>query len=874
VDVNGTRFHLIKGEDGWRRCREDGQTQDGAFVRLHLDADSQALTLDPQLVLFVSARGRTPLDIGARRGAAVDRFGNWYWIGNDRRQIFWRPEGSKKSQVFWSQARAGVPAPSDEFAPVAAPETAEAELGGLAVTTHHYLVVGDLTGRGLFVFDLHAGGPPMHMLFPRGLDFKPFDMAAAPRGGVWVLDRAHRAYWGLDRNFCVLSEGAQMQEIAPGEQEVFHVEGGTATIHPARRFPRGFELLAEVEDPVAIEALPDGSVLILDSPAYLSTGLDPAPPSRVHHYRLAARLDPPITLAGQVHTVDELTQAAMTELALVGYDFAFVAEDEGGRRGTAYVVEREGNQTVAFGLDFDASPQAAEVRRDFLPMHFFGSRALVAQGAELYYDVLGGDTSNDRAVRWTPLRSIDESRYETTGTLQTYDLDGKERDCVWHRLFLDACIPSESKVEVWTRAHNDKSLLEGVEWQLEPGPYLRGEGAEVPFYNPFPQYDPGEIPENTGTWELLFQQARGRYLQLRLVLTGNGRTTPRLYALRAYYPRFSYPKNYLPGAYLADAGSFSFLERLLANEEGFYSEIEGKVGDVSVLFDARSAPPETLDWLAGWVGVALDPLWADIQKQREEHVRGQLPARRRPFDRRRLFIRFARKLYERRGTPAGIRFALLLLLDPCLEVTLYRLKRAAVRPQQFAAFVEELGRYGLLERYGQPERDGQRRRLSTSLSEEEFEDLLYDYVLSPQRPSKVRVVERYRTRGGRRLQEGDASVQSAGAAAPEGRDAFAHQFSVLVPEALTPEEESMAGRIAELEKPAHTQFDVRRYWDFFRVGETRLGIDTVLGEESRFVEMIIGRTYLAEGYLRPSHPMDVAERVVSDRDSLGDGRSL
>jgi hypothetical protein len=97
---------------------------------------------------------------------------------------------------------------------------------------------------------------------------------------------------------------------------------------------------------------------------------------------------------------------------------------------------------------------------------------------------------------------------------------------------------------------------------------------------------------------------------------------------------------------------------------------------------------------------------------------------------------------------------------------------------------------------------------------------------------------------------------------------------VLVPEALTPEEEAMVRRIAELEKPAHTEFDVRRYWDFFRVGETRLGIDTVLGEESRFVETIVGRAYLAEGYLHPSHPADVAERVVSDRDRLGDMPSL
>lgn len=84
----------------------------------------------------------------------------------------------------------------------------------------------------------------------------------------------------------------------------------------------------------------------------------------------------------------------------------------------------------------------------------------------------------------------------------------------------------------------------------------------------------------------------------------------------------------------------------------------------------------------------------------------------------------------------------------------------------------------------------------------------------------------------------------------------------------------MVKRIAELEKPAHTRFDIRRYWDFFRVGEVRLGIDTVLGQEGRFLETILNRSYLAEGYLTPAHPMDVGDRLILDRDGVGDNRSL
>ena len=888
MDVNGTRFHLLKGRADWLRCAEERRDASGTaapaeagdFRRVEFDEGERALRLRSRLVIFVSARGRTPLRPEQRRGAAADSFGNWYWISSDRRKVFWRPLGSNRSRVFWSREMDDARCePSADFVPVAEAEGPPVELAGLAVTSHHYLVVGSTSERGLYLFDLHAGGPPTLMRYPRGVPFEPFDMAPAPRGGLWVLDRANKTYWGLDRDFCVLSEGANLYEIAPEEEEVFHAVGGTTSVRPARHFPLGFPLPPEVSEPVAVEGLPDGSVLVLDSPAYLQPGVTPPAPSVLYHLRRAERIGAPLELSDpDVETVDELGGKTSTGLSVVGYDFVFLPAG-GASRGTLRVVEREGNQCIDFALDLGASPSLLKILPDFRPMYFFGSRALVAHRGETFYDVVSGDPANDRAVRWTQLQGIDERRYPTSAVLLTHTLDGRERGCVWHRLLLDACIPAESGLEVWSRAHDDEALLEQVEWSPEPSPYLRAAGPELPYFDAFPQYaTAAELPPGTGTWELLFQRARGRFAQLRLVLKGNGRTSPHLHAVRAYYPRFSYPRNYLPRVYQDDAGSADFLERMLANQEGFYTEIEGRVSDVSLLFDPRGAPPEALDWLAGWVGIVLDPLWAGIQGARQERDRNAPAALRlKPYDRRRLFIRYARKLYDRRGTPAGIQFALLLLLDPCLEVLLERFKRAAVRPEEpaSASLLEELRGYGLLERYGLPEPPGvPRTRLRPSLDEEEFEDLLYDYVLSPKRPSKVRIVERYRTRGGRRLQEGDASDGGEQATAAEAPDAYAHQFSVLVPEELTPEEEAMTRRVAELEKPAHTSFDVRRYWDFFRVGFGRVGVDTVLGEESRFVEIILGRSHLAEGYLRPPHPADTPDRLVSDRDRLGEMPSL
>jgi hypothetical protein len=190
---------------------------------------------------------------------------------------------------------------------------------------------------------------------------------------------------------------------------------------------------------------------------------------------------------------------------------------------------------------------------------------------------------------------------------------------------------------------------------------------------------------------------------------------------------------------------------------------------------------------------------------------------------------------------------LLLLLDPCLEILLERFKQAAVNPAH--PLHRDLDRLGI-------------PHPTPTTGEQALEDMLYDYVLA--QPSQVRIIERFMTRGGRDLVAGDPTATSA----PRSFEADAHRFSVLTPQGMSAEEEAMVSRIINLEKPAHTQFEVRRFWDAFRIGEIRLGMDTVVGPESRFAPIIVGQHYLADGYLVPHHPMDVRERVVSDRDVL------
>ncbi len=842
VDVNETHFHLIFGKADWKmQIKANGQPP------VAWNGRSGGLTLQPVLSLFRNKRAM-PLAPQARRGTAVDKFGNWYWISHDRQRIYWQPSGTEQPSVYWEQTAVSPSKTEGSFGPVTPPQPIIAQLSGLAVTSHHYLVVGNISQGGLFVFDLHAGGAPVQLLFPAGVNFTPYDMAAAPDGGLWILDKENHAYWGLDRTFRVMGEKASLQELAPETMGIFRSVEGTAVVHPARTFPNGFPLPQQiVQNPISIVGLPDNTVLILDSPPTATA-------SRLHHYnREQARLSKPLPLQDEVTLFITGQGITRQTLAIVGHDMAYNTQNK-----RLYVVEREGNQALAITLDLTSTSPTLEIEEDYFPMHYFGGRGLVAGQDSLYYDVEGGGGGNDTAVRWLKLQAITEPRYKREANLlvgsqkeiQDPVFDGKQRDCVWHRLFLDACIPAETAVTVYSRAHNDPALLDNVPFNREPDLYLRGRGAEIPFYTPFAERE--TLAKGMGTWELLFQQAQGRYLQIKLELRGNGRVTPQLRALRAYYPRFSYPRQYLPAVYLQDDQSAEFLERMLANMEGFYSDLEGQIAAVSTLFDPRSAPPDALDWLSGWLGLMLDPLWGRLQARRQKNAllgeQKEETSLKRVPDRRRLFIRFARKLYERRGTPDGIRFALHLLLEPCLEQLLDALKAAALNPSH--PLRARLTRYGL-------------PLPSPVMGVMDLEDLLVAYVLK--RPSKIRLVESFLIRRGRARVSGYAGGETA----VDSYQAAAHQFSVLIPEHLPPEEEAMATRIINLEKPAHTQFTIRHYWYGFRVGEARLGLDTTLDQTKRFVPMLLGQHDLAQGYLSATHPMNVRDRPITDRDRLG-----
>jgi phage tail-like protein len=792
-------------------------------------------------------------------------------------------------------------APEGEFAATTLAPAPPAEgLCGLAVTAHHYLFVGSAEPAGFLVFDLHAGGPPRRFEWPSAIAFAPFDVVATPDGGVCVLDREHCRFWSLDARFRVSNRDQELELLEPGELESFQpLAGGPERKRRARSFPLGVSLALATPipaaNPIAIEVLPDGTVLVLDE------GGDGD--GQVFSFRSGVEVGPPAALQIEAFLAD----GASFSHSLQPHDFAYLSASDTNPLGRLFVVTSEGNQAFAFNVD----PRNGVLRLTpilkYWPMRLFQGKALVAAGSSVYYDHPGG---------FVPLVEQKRPRYVRRGMLTSPVFDGREPDCVWHRLLLDGRIPDGADVEVLTRASEDPAQIENLNFVTEPPLYRRGGGAELPFLSPAAIGD-------RDSYELLFQRARGRYLQIRLVLSGNGRETPRLRALRAWYPRFSYLGHYLPGVYQEDTTSASFIERFLANPEGLLTGIEDRIASAQCLFDVRSAPSETLEWLASWFGVALDPAWDET--------------------RRRLFIRHAMEFFQYRGTARGLRLALRLALDACVDERIFTdpdaPERSGVRIVERFRARSAPGVYsgdptdapGI--RFVAPQRRWKPEQRREAL-EQRWRDTLQTLGLNAPESYPIRqpngdlasawlsfsrdtlgfapvstaadsgvwqdfLASRYRNVSALNAAYGAALTAFAQASLPDTLpsngaplvDWFqfedivqpmrqtAHRFRVLIPRPTGPSSDvdraarlKLAERIVELEKPAHTSYEVRFFYALFRVGEARLGFDSLVDLGGRAPELmapfVLGPAHLAEGYLAARSPQDARDRRILGRDRL------
>lgn len=313
-------------------------------------------------------------------------------------------------------------------------------------------------------------------------------------------------------------------------------------------------------------------------------------------------------------------------------------------------------QALLDGREPDPAPQppggAFHPARDRLPGPFV--QHAPGSGARLCYPrraSVGAIPEPAPVVRLAGARRSTQARIANfrEQTVLT-PLDSGAGATVWHRLFVEAELPPNTAMLVWLAAGDAARapvFAEAPEARGGWHAHLFGDRRALPpaieaaLAGGTPQAhwldQDSEVaggvsllaaprrPAAAGLFGVLIQRAghsqralAGRRLWCVVELFGDGRATPELAALRAYAGRRSYRDRYLPALYRESLGGTAadargaasapdFLDRFISLFEGLFTDIEDRIAAAHLLSDARGCPDEALDWLAGWIGLALEP---------------------------------------------------------------------------------------------------------------------------------------------------------------------------------------------------------------------------------------------------------------------------
>ncbi|CAB5162293.1 hypothetical protein D3OALGB2SA_5501 [Olavius algarvensis associated proteobacterium Delta 3] len=277
---------------------------------------------------------------------------------------------------------------------------------------------------------------------------------------------------------------------------------------------------------------------------------------------------------------------------------------------------------------------------------------------------------------------LHRNKYATDGRVETFALDSTIFGCQWHRIFIDVCLPNGTSIEVHARTSDE---LPPESMRRKPQPYAnnasqswkdyplgsitvdddeqwvplgrldeRSPHADIifsPIFNALPSDDPflrkAETAPDFNTLEGLVKNSVGRYLWLRIKLRGTQKKSPIVYALRATYQRPSL-LDHLPAYWRADPDTTIIIEQALALFEGNLTEIDQRLEDIRHLFNAKTCPPDALEWLASFIAMTLDPRLSESVK-------------------RRLLLEMT-QLYRQRGTLPGLERLLSILSEAKIAI--------------------------------------------------------------------------------------------------------------------------------------------------------------------------------------------------------------
>lgn len=635
MNVNGSRFHMLLGRSDWGACRmpagpvrrkavssfwpraDDPQDKTVGIAAPYWNSKYSELTLAPVSEALPGAADDQPLRPDRRRSCASDAAGNLYLLGDNPAQIMVVAAVDAVARTFWPDPRSAAPRRPDTFGDAQPAAPSDSTYVALAVTGNGYLVAWwrSSSETGADRFDLVAGGPPERIAAAPGMPGLVADLTPRGADGLWALLEGGGGLARLDGELrpCAAVPTTLLDDpFQPG------APGAAARRHPAPwqaaalALPAGLTarqlLLGWGEVPLVLADRAAGGIALLAS----DTGLTA--------WQTLFEHQPVLEDQRSWH----LAAAAPTR----------------GAGQAVFLVQASGNQASELLLrrDADGSIHSDGLQPATYPLRRYGGRLLGLVGGRMHYD-------SGPAPRFVPLVEQVHRAFAKICQFETPVYDSGVDLCVWDRVRLDACIPAGTAIRIEARCgeSEDEVVRAGESgWQAQPLPYLSGDGGELPGKRAAAQL-PTDLAQRRGCWDLLLQRQLGRHCQLRITLTGSGQTTPRLRALRLWFPRFAYPEQFLPALYREDPASADLLERFLANMEGFNTVIEDRIAAAQAWLDPRIVPGPMLDWLAGWLDLMLDPVW--------------------PADRKRLFLANAVRFFGWRGTVPGLELALRLAFD-------------------------------------------------------------------------------------------------------------------------------------------------------------------------------------------------------------------
>ncbi|MBI3785371.1 MAG: hypothetical protein HY270_18420 [Deltaproteobacteria bacterium] len=368
--------------------------------------------------------------------------------------------------------------------------------------------------------------------------------------------------------------------------------------------------------------------------------------------------------------------------------------------------------------------------------------------------------------------------YVAAGSWISEPLDGKRPRCQWDRIELEGVeLPVGSRMCVST--YSDDRCLTDV-GAVPVNAWMQAYTTVGKRKAPADRHVAVPPPH-----ESLVQSREGRYLWLKIELSGDGFETPAIHAIKASYPRRSYLAD-LPAAYSFDEESRWFLERFLSVFQTEWDAIEGRIEEEPRYLDPAAVPTGPfLEYLAQWLGVNLEGDW--------------------DWEQKRQLLAAIPKIAGRRGTADGLR--------GLLQAYIYNIAGIAPSDQGDLPMV--------IEAFRERERllvgvDGSSRLGQSGL------------LWGPSAVGRMQLGVYSRADEVRLISTGDPQ-----------RDLFhehAHRFRVVVPSAWVPtaQAERMLRRAVDAEKPAHTTYDLCLVEPRFRVGiQSTVGVDTVLGSYFR-----------------------------------------